>query len=527
MASGRLGSAYLGPKRTTQLYSNTSGGAVSLSIMAQAKSSTANTPLSIKIDSGSTAAETETQLSTTSYNADTLKLLYNSGQTAVTGALAFSNYSSTSTTDWTIDNPSGTNVGTDRNGYTMPMCTDTTFTNWEGYSAPYFPLQADNTTKWATVSEATTAGEFTFVGDQINHNQTTKTSVSKTNSMNYYQNGVVADPYCARVPVFAYNSSNYMTTKWLDTSYGVSNNNRTSNSIMYWMSGSSNQTSNSPSQKMIHASGGMFGIWHYYSSYMFLVYYGKNQTSGSVMQAVSEDSIGSTGSSYPLYISFVQNTNGSNGYPHLVFLEYNPFTNTIFTCQNVGNSSINRVYYEWSCDKLDELLAAMPTDGQLYGQLASGKYILDDYARIVDDGLAVDRTASLPPVLRSNTAGLAAPMKRVRNKLWAAGFRDPYASTTTPYFYTTPDFLNWTEISSSDYYQEVYDADTVIASDGTATDKIVSNYTSIPDAGELEHDLSVNNYERTGLVISNGDKVYVKNNGEETGLAISAMGYEE
>jgi len=527
MASGRLGSAYLGPKRTTQLYSNTSGGAVSLSIMAQAKSSTANTPLSIKIDSGTTAAETETQLSTTSYNADTLKLLYNSGQTAITGALAFGNYSSTSTTDWVIDNPSGTNVGTDRNGYTMPMCTDTTFTNWEGHTSSFFPIQHNNDAKWATVSEATTAGEFTFVGDQINHNQTTKTSISKSNGMSYYDNGVVADPYCARVPRWGYNGSNYMTGKWLDTGSGISSNNRSSNSVMYWMSGSSNASSNQPNLQMIFASGGMFGIWHYYSQYTILRYYGIGQTDNNVMQAVNEDSIGSTSSSYPLDIVFLQNTNGSSGYPHLVFLEYNPFTNTIFTCQNVGNSNINRVYYEWSCEKLDELLAAMPTSGQLYGQLTSGKYILDDYARIVDDGLAVDRTTSLPAVLRSNTAGLAAPMKRVRNKLWAVAFRDVYASNTGPYFYTTPDFINWTEISSSNYYQEVYDADTVIASDGTATDKIVSNYTSLPDAGELEHDLSVNNYERTGLVISNGDKVYVKNNGLETGLAISAMGYEE
>ena len=318
-----------------------------------------------------------------------------------------------------------------------------------------------------------------------------------------------------------------MTGKWLDTGSGISSNNRSSNSVMYWMSGSSNASSNQPNLQMIFASGGMFGIWHYYSQYTILRYYGIGQTDNNVMQAVNEDSIGSTSSSYPLDIVFLQKTNGSSGYPHLVFLEYNPFTNTIFTCQNVGNSNINRVYYEWSCEKLDELLAAMPTSGQLYGQLTSGKYILDDYARIVDDGLAVDRTTSLPAVLSSNTAGLAAPMKRVRNKLWAVAFRDVYASNTGPYFYTTPDFINWTEISSSNYYQEVYDADTVIASDGTATDKIVSNYTSLPDAGELEHDLSVNNYERTGLVISNGDKVYVKNNGLETGLAISAMGYEE
>ena len=53
MASGRLSSAYVDAKRTSQVYANSSGGAVALSIMAQAKSTTANVPLSIKVDNGS------------------------------------------------------------------------------------------------------------------------------------------------------------------------------------------------------------------------------------------------------------------------------------------------------------------------------------------------------------------------------------------------------------------------------------------------------------------------------------------
>ena len=116
MASGRLSSAYVDAKRTSQVYANSSGGAVALSIMAQAKSTTANVPLSIKVDNGSTAAETETQIDSSSYSEQALKLTYNSGITAVTGELKYNSYALTGAKTIQLVPPSGTATGTDLTG---------------------------------------------------------------------------------------------------------------------------------------------------------------------------------------------------------------------------------------------------------------------------------------------------------------------------------------------------------------------------------------------------------------------------
>lgn len=524
MASGRLGSAYLGPKRTTQLYSNTSGGAVSLSIMAQAKSSTANTPISIKIDSGTTAAETETQLSTTSYDSETLKLAYNSGITAITGNLEYTNYSTSSNTDLTLFHPSGSgSIGTDRNGYTMPMCTVTSFTDWKGYEATnFFPLwRSGSIAKWATETEAATAGDFTWIGDQLNYNTTSSTSVSRTASFSYNDYGVTADPYHPSRPIVGYNSSCYMTIRYISGS-GTDGQNRTSNSVLYELNSSNPGSSNAHTQ-MLHASGGMMALMHNQTSRALFRYYGLSASSGQLNKMI-ENSFGGTSSDTPFDMKFALASSTAAGYPSIVFHQYDPYQDKIYTLFNMGSSTMVRKLVEWQPTKLEEIRAS---GVQAYSSETSGQYLTTDYDRIFNDGLAIDRTSNLPAVMKSNTCMIGAPMKRVQDKLWTVGIRDPYANPSSTYFYKTADFLTWTEITSSDYYNEVYDADTVIASDGTATDKIVSNYSSLPDAGELEHDLSVNNYERTGIVISNGDKVYVRNTGELTGVAVSAMGYEE
>ena len=526
MASGRLGSAYLGPKRTTQLYSNTSGGAVSLSLMAQAKSSTANVPISVKIDSGTTLAETETQISTTSFDQETLKLAYNSGLTAVDGFLEYSNYSATGLTDLTLYTGTGSgNIGTNKNGYSMPMCTVTDFKGWKGYDATdFFPLfRSSNTARWATETEAGTAGDFTWIGDQLSYNQSTTTTVSKTRSLSYHDYGVTADPYCNLCPIFGYNSNGYMSVAYLAGS-STGGHNRTSNSSLYSIN-SQNPGSSEGANQFLQASGGMLALMHNATSLSCFRYYGINTTSDYIEKAI-ENNISNAGSNIPFDIQFANSSSPGAGYPLIVWHEYNPHNQKIYTLMNMGNSTMVRKLVEWQPTKLEELRQGTTTT-QAYSVQTTGGYLTSDYDRIFDDGLAIDRTSSLPDVMRSITCQIGAPMKRVRDKMWAVGIRDPYASPSSPYFYTTTDFLTWTEISSSEYYSEVYDADTVISSDGTSTDKVVSNYSSLPDAGELEHELSVNNYERTGIVISNGDKVYVRNTDEQTGLAVQAMGYEE
>ena len=528
MASGRLGSAYVDAKRTSQVYANSSGGAVSLSIMAQAKSTTANVPLSIKVDNGSTAAETSTQIDSSSYNEQTLKLSYNSGITSVTGALAFSSYTVSGDKSITLTPPSGTATGTDATGYSMPMCTDSTFTSWKGYENNlYFPLfQNTANCRYVSVAQAQAAGDFNFISSQINKGFANFPANTVTGGLSYYDQGVVADPYSEKIPFFGYNNNNYITARYLDSTTTSTSVNYSTNSVFNQINGNFVGNSFQP-QRYVFASGGMFGFSNYYGREVYLRYYGKTPTNDQIRQTVGPN-IGSTGNAnyYPLDIYIYNNSTPSAGYPNLVFLEYDPHQDKIYTLVNVGESSINRKLFEWQPTKLDTLLADTLT-AQPYGTGSGGVYLGDDWERLINDGLVIDRTSNIPSgPMTANTCLMKAPLKRVQDKLWVMGINDPYGSSTDIVFYKTSDFLTYTEISSSEYYSELIDDNTTVLSNGTVTNKLVSNYSSLPDAGELEHQISVNNYERTGLVLSNNDKLYVRNHGD-VGVAVSVMGYEE
>ena len=77
MASGRLGSALVGASRTLTIYDNTSGFSAAISLIAKMRSSTSNGTISVILDGSNTAPETSTQISTTSFNKEVLKLFYN------------------------------------------------------------------------------------------------------------------------------------------------------------------------------------------------------------------------------------------------------------------------------------------------------------------------------------------------------------------------------------------------------------------------------------------------------------------
>jgi len=526
MASGRLGSAVVPANRTAQIYSNTSGGAVSLSLIAQAKSTTANVPLSVKIDSGSTAAETTTQIDSTSYTDQTVKLLYNSTVTSVIGDLEYDNYGtgSTNNVQMTLNTPSGVgNAGTDDNHWTMPMCTTSDFTSWKGFeNNAYFPLRIGNYARWATPSEATTAGDFNFVAQQLNKNWSSPPSVSKNIIIDYYQKGVIADPYCKRLPMFCVSNGYDIQLIYLQTNDSITKNNRSTNSVYYWINTGNYPTGNLGSNPYVFMNGGMACIVHYYDPTVLLRYYGKDPDNSTMGQVV-EENIGNTGGGYPLDFWFEQNTSPSSGYPMVVWHQYNPHTNKIYTLMNMGQSSINRKLVEWDCDALDTKLA---TGTQPYASTNGATRITNNYDIIFTDGLAVDRTDNLPAVMKSNTTTAIAPMKRVKDKEWIVGVRDPYASPSSSEFWKTSDFLTWTQVEGNEYYNEQYNTNITVSSNGTVTNSVASNFDSISDAGMIEYQTSVNNYERTGLVLSNNDKVYVRNHGD-VDLSISAMGYEE
>ena len=67
MANGRLGSVVLGPIETAKVYSNSSGNAAAVSLVAKTLSSTSNASITIKLDSADVTPQTTTVIEANSY----------------------------------------------------------------------------------------------------------------------------------------------------------------------------------------------------------------------------------------------------------------------------------------------------------------------------------------------------------------------------------------------------------------------------------------------------------------------------
>ena len=117
---------------------------------------------------------------------------------------------------------------------------------------------------------------------------------------------------------------------------------------------------------------------------------------------------------------------------------------------------------------------------------------------------------------------LGGPIVRTAKSKWIV----PLRSGSTYNIYETDDLKTYTLYNTTSNYTESLDDDTIVVSDGTDTDKITSNLSSLDQGGLIEHQTSFNDYERTGLVLSNNDRVIVRNHGTED-FAFNVMGYEE
>ena len=528
MASGRLGSAYIEPFRTVQLYNNSSGGAASLSLLAQVKSSTSNVAISAKIDGGSTAAETTAQIDSNSYNKETLKLLYNNNTTPTStiGKIAYASYSTAnSDTSLTVTPfPSGTAAGTDGTGHSMPWCGTTKFTDW-GY-APQFPIYWEGSAYVRYYNEAAAAaGGFNFFAAQVNKNWSPWPSQTHQNtSISYYNRGACADPYCIGAPVFLHHSNAYQTVVYYTGDTSNTRAQESTSSLYRQQINSNDPGSNERPDKLTYASGGMAVFTHTSATRYYFVYYGRNPANTDVFGNVIRypESTFNAAGQRPLWIrsdpgAGIQH---SSGYPLITFHEYHPTKNKIYSCATVKTTSgYKKALLEWQCDALDAYMTAnqATTNPIDYWDTAA------TLENLIEKGWVLDKTDNLPTEFLTFQSKVRGSMKRFQKDLWAIKVK---SIDGTNKFYQTSDFENWTEISSSTNYEEIVSADVQVKSTGSVTNSTASNFDTLPDAGLIEHQTSVNNYERTGLVMSNNDKLYVRNH-SDTAIAVQAMGYEE
>lgn len=91
--------------------------------------------------------------------------------------------------------------------------------------------------------------------------------------------------------------------------------------------------------------------------------------------------------------------------------------------------------------------------------------------------------------------------------------------------YHSADLKTWVK-SDSDTLVYAASDDVAVSGNATCVDVITSAYGTLCNSGQIEHNTQGIQLERTGLVTSNGDKIYVKNTGDSP-VSVSVWGYEE
>lgn len=93
-----------------------------------------------------------------------------------------------------------------------------------------------------------------------------------------------------------------------------------------------------------------------------------------------------------------------------------------------------------------------------------------------------------------------------------------------PQRYYSADLITWSCSPNSAASFPVSDS-TVFSGTSTTLKKVVSNYGTLCDKGQIEKCTCGIQLERTGIVTSNGDKIYVKNS-SATPISVNVWGYE-
>ena len=529
MASGRLGSTSLGNGRAGVLYTNSSGGAVSLSVMAKVKSSTANVPLSFWIDSSSTAPEVTTQISSSNFTKATNFLSLNAGNTAV----VFRIDKIANASDYIYNNyidSSGTVTG-NYTGANMPFDTDLSL--YTGWIAPHWYVPYGGNTGFAYAAfytksslDGSTAKQAEFFKNNVKSDASAAPNANYKYTLSYGNLGTTFDPYCVYGPVISMNTAGYMSICFSDN--GTSANrfsNQTSNSIYRLRIGSAQNGQNFQGNQYWSANGGMYWLSSRDDNDSMFVFYGRNPLNNTVMNnVIYGNTAGAGNTSNPFYLRFETDSwsSVSTYNEWFKFLQHNPTTLKTYWLGNISTKGMR--FFEFDTVGMEAAIVTMQAGGTNLGTTSQ------TYDTIVGFDWVTDLTdlTTTPAIFKNNdnNVQLVRPMQRIGTNLWRIDLYD--ATTSTYYSYSTTDIkTDWSLITYTDNYDQADALGANIISTGSVTNRIVNNTSVLADSGIVEYQTSVNQYERTGLVVSNGDRVVISNGGSaSTVIAAQAMGYE-
>ena len=91
--------------------------------------------------------------------------------------------------------------------------------------------------------------------------------------------------------------------------------------------------------------------------------------------------------------------------------------------------------------------------------------------------------------------------------------------------FTTDDLLTWNN-SGTTFNWNVATTCSLTANASCIVSLCNGFADAVPKCGYMDHGVSANNYERTGIVLSDGDSIYVNNCTGTAGLAVQVWGYE-
>jgi hypothetical protein len=529
MANGRLGKANITPLSTTVVYDNTSGAEASVTLLANSPS---GSDMYIRIDGTNDAVILNPTLVSETYNSRILRYFANN-TTLATGAptyhsrFAFKDTTTNSNIDQSFEAYVQANTTTysikDRGQYWLSShqgasrpyqvlvdrqpSTAPYFVNWGGADGYRFQLLAQPT-------DAQTYYNYTL-------GTSTANELAANNANNYYNAGVTIDPWeTDHLYGVAMNTNGYMTCTALSSSGGsytynsVTETNETNTWVSQRVGGFNAPTADYNRRNLIlmnrvfltdgHDGNGLIGINFIGNAFTQI-------NTGFTTRVVDDNR------RRYAYISITQRRGGM-----CVFFEYNPVDELHYLCFNQsGTLYLKTINATTALEAISDNQTINVEGGAGFG-FSNSTYGFTD----ITDDLTLPATSDLP----NNDADVAYRTTFIgttASPLWVM-VKSKFGSTTASESYYSTDLKTWT-VSTSFYTNGDYRAvenDTTIVSNSGAVTATKSAILNIGADGIIEENLNMTQYERTGLVLSNNDRVVVFNKGADNNISFQVMGYE-
>jgi len=533
MANGRLGKAAVAPGVTSAIYTNSSGAEASVTVVAFSE---LDTNIDLRIDSTSNPlTETLNVVSETFDNSYIRYSVSNTGFTdssamAYVGRVQFNNksnvqdlpvfefYSNSGSTTYTVYNNSDAKNNTGDSRATYDVYTAEQI-DTGGDIVVQVPVGTSSSQIIRSFATPTTEDEYY----KIIFNRTASTSHTYTKTLTYGNDCVAVDPY----PLVITGSGGAPDGK-----------------LMHWTIGAANSE--------------MSGVFKYTGNVF-------EEGTASSTNSVWYRAIGTTSMSNPstttpyAYFRLQRRMGCIDPHNHTEYVSLWTMPDSTWNDTNVGTAAGRSVLY--STNHMYRITSGLtsragglvlyfeynPNDGKHYCALRSSseaKLFTTDRDALIDNmsvGSRVSGTFGTSDDYVTYNTDFSLTLSnyditdqqvcfrsfRIGTSLWVLVVSEYSQTTTEEIFYST-DLVTWTAAATfygSDDYSSTSGVTTITSNSGAVT-ATKTRMGVLGTDGILEQDLALSQYERTGIVLSNGDRVLVRNRGTTQTVVVQVMGYE-